>query len=50
MKIDPYDALTIYRGTRISIVFHLKCCRKHELSTILIANVAHLTRFDTLTF
>ena len=45
MKIDPYDALTIYRGTRVSIVFHLYCCSKHKLSTILIAIVANLSRF-----
>ena len=50
MKIDPYDALTIYRGTRVSIVFHLYCCSKHKLSTILIAIVANLSRFVTLTF
>ena len=50
MKIDPYDALTIYRGTRVSIVFHLYCCSKYKLSTILKAIVANLSRFVTLTF
>ena len=50
IKIDPYDALTIYRGTRVSIVFHLYCCSKHKLSTILKAIVANLSRFVTLTF
>ena len=50
MKINPYDALTIYRGSRVSIVFHLYCCSKHKLSTILIAIVANLSRFVTLTF
>ena len=33
----------------ILIVFHLFRCSKHKLSTILIANVASLTRFVMLT-
>ena len=36
MKFDPYDTLMINCGNRILIVFHLYCCSKHELSTMLI--------------
>ena len=49
MEFDPYGAL-IDRGNPILILFHLYCCSKHKLSTILIANVAKLSRFVTLTF
>ena len=49
MKFDPYGTLMINHGNRILILFHLYCNSKHELSTILIANVANLSRFVTLT-
>ena len=50
-KFDPYrPLLTLNRGNRILIVFHLFCCSKHKLSTILTANVAILVRFIMLTF
>ena len=49
MKFDPYGALTNNHGNRILILFHLYCCSRHKLSTILIANVANLFRFVTLT-
>ena len=42
--------LMINRGNHILIFFHLYCCSKHRLSTILIANVANLSRFVLLTF
>ena len=48
-NFDPYSALMIDRGNRILIVFHFFCCSKHKLSTILIAIVASLVRFITLT-
>ena len=48
-NFDPYSALMIDRGDRILIVFHFFCCSKHKLSTILIAIVASLVRFITLT-
>ena len=50
MKFDLFGGLLINRGNSILIVFHLYCFSKHKLSTILIANVANLTRFVTLTF
>ena len=50
MKFDPFGGLLINRGNSILIVFHLYCFSKHKLSTILIANVANLARFVTLTF
>lgn len=44
-KFDPYNPLMILnRGNRILIVFHLFCCSKHKLFTILTANVASLVR------
>ena len=50
MKFDPFGGLLINRGNSILIVFNLYCCSKHKLSAILIANVANLARFVTLTF
>ena len=50
MKFDPDGALMINCGNRVLIGFHLYCCSKHELSTILMANVANLAHFVTLTF
>ena len=50
IKFDPYGALVINRGNRILIVIHLYCCSKHKLSRILVANVASLACFVTLTF
>ena len=47
MKFDPYDTLMIYRGNRTLIMFHVRCCSKHKLSTILIAKIANLARFVT---
>ena len=49
MKFDLYSALMINQGNRILNLFHLYCCSGHKLSTILIANVANLFRFVTLT-
>ena len=49
MKFDLYSALMINQGNRILNLFHLYCCSRHKLSTILIANVANLFRFVTLT-
>ena len=49
MKFDPYGASMINHGNRILILFHLYCCSRHKLSTILIANVANFFRFVTLT-
>ena len=48
LKFDPYGALMINRGNRISIVFHLFCCSMHKLSTIPLANVASLSLFFML--
>ena len=48
LKFDPYGALMINRGNRISIVFHLYCCSMHKLSTIPLANVASLSLFFML--
>ena len=48
LKFDPYGALMINRGNRISIVFHIFCCSMHKLSTIPLANVASLARFFML--
>ena len=50
MEFYSYGALMINRGNRILILFHLYCCSKHKLSTVMIANVAKLSRFVTLTF
>ena len=52
MKFDSYGTLMINRGNRILILFDLYCCSKHKiiLSMILIANVAYLSCFVTLTF
>ena len=50
MKFDLHGTFEINRGNRIFILFHLYCCSKHKLSTVLIANVAKLSRFVTLTF
>ena len=44
-KFDSYGALMINRGNRFSIVFHLFCLSKHNLSTTCLANVASLARF-----
>ena len=44
-KFDSYGALMINRGNRFSIVFHLFCLSKHELSTTCLANAASLGRF-----
>ena len=50
-KFYPYGALVINRCNRILIVCHLYCFRKHiKLSDDLMANVANLARFVTLTF
>ena len=49
MKFDPYGTLMINHGNRILILLHFYCNSKHELSTILIANVANLSRIVTLT-
>ena len=46
-EFDPHGALMINRGNCILFVFHLYCCSKHKLSTILIANAANLARFVT---
>ena len=43
IKFDPYGDLMINDG--ILIVFHLHCCSKHKLSTIILSNVADLARF-----
>ena len=48
LKLDPYGALMINQGNRISIVFHLFCCSMHKLSTIPLANVASLALFFML--
>ena len=50
MKFDPFGGLLINRGNSILIVFHLYCFSKHKLSTKLIATVANLAHFVTLTF
>ena len=50
IKFNPYGALVINRGNRILIAIHLYCCSKHKLCTILVANVAGLACFDTVTF
>ena len=47
MKFDPYDTLMIYRGNRTLIMFHVRCCSKHKVSSILIAKIANLARFVT---
>ena len=49
MKFDPYDTLRINCGNRILIVFHLYCCSKHELSTMLIV-IMFRTSKNYLTF
>ena len=38
MEFVLCDALMINCGNRILILFHLYCCRKHKLCTILKAN------------
>ena len=43
------DGSLMITSDLILIVFHLFRCSKHKLSTILIANVASLTRFVMLT-
>ena len=45
MKFDPYSVRMINRGNHILIVFHIYCCSKHKLSSILVANIANLDRF-----
>ena len=42
MKFDPYYALMINRGNHILIVFHVYCCSKHKLSTILLQTLQTL--------
>ena len=42
MKFDPYYALMINRGNHILIVFHVYCCSKHKLSTILLRTLQTL--------
>ena len=49
MKFYLYGTLMINHGNRILILLHFYCNSKHELSTILIDNVANLSRFVTLT-
>ena len=49
-KFDSYGAFKINRGNRFSIVFHLFCLSKHNLSTTCLANVASLARFVMLTY
>ena len=47
MKFDPYSALTINHGNHILILSIYTAAL--SMSTILIANVANLSRFVTLT-
>ena len=42
MTFDPYYALMINRGNHILIVFHVYCCSKHKLSTILLRTLQTL--------
>ena len=44
MKFDPYGVWMINRGNHILIVFHIYCCSKHKLSSILVANIANPDR------
>ena len=44
-KFYTYGAFKINRVNRFSIVFHLFCCNKHELSTTPLGNVASLACF-----
>ena len=49
MKLfDPYGRL-MTAINRLLILFHLYCCSRHKLSTILNANVWNRFRFVTLT-
>ena len=52
MKFDPYGLLMINRGNRIfdCVPFMLLQYRRKLSTTMLIANVANLARFVTLTF
>ena len=43
IKFDPRGDLMINDGLLIG--FHLYCCSKHKLSTIILSNVADLARF-----
>ena len=50
IKFDSYGTSFINRDIGILIVFHLYCCSKNKLATILISNVVILARFVSLTF
>ena len=50
MKFNLCGVLIINHSNRILLVCDLYCCSKHNLSTILIANVENPACFVTLTF
>ena len=50
IKFVPNGTLMINRANRILISFHLYFLSKHNLCTMLIANVANPARFVTFTF